>query len=263
MTVAGLHARVANKYRRIVVGACARQVFPLTGDRAYVSFTFDDFPRSAYTQGGRILRDYDARGTYYVAMSLLGKDTPVGRIASDEDLRALVADGHEVGCHTFGHLDGAVAGVAEYARSLETNQQAFQQVVPGGRLQSFAYPFDGPRLAVKRALHGRFLCCRGGGQTFNRGIVDLALVKSYFIDHRAGESIDGIADLIVRNRAAHGWLVFSTHDVTDEPSPYGCRPGFFERVVRLARESGARILPVGKVCEELGVAPADAATAAR
>jgi hypothetical protein len=134
--------------------------------------------------------------------------------------------------------------------------------VPGGRLETFAYPFDGPRLAVKRALHGRFLCCRGGGQTFNRGVVDLALVKSYFIDHRAGESVDGIADLIRRNNAARGWLVFSTHDVTDEPSPFGCRPGFFERVVRLARQSGARVLPVGEVCAELGVASAGATTAA-
>ncbi len=260
--VSELQARVANKYRRILVEACARQGFPLAGDCAYVSFTFDDFPRSACTHGGPILRNYGSHGTYYVAMSLLGKDSPVGLIAVDEDLRALVADGHEVGCHTFGHLDGAVASVAEYARSLETNQRAFQEVVPGGRLKSFAYPFDGPRLAVKRALHGRFLCCRGGGQTFNRGVVDLALVKSYFIDYRAGENVDGIADLIRRNRAARGWLVFSTHDVTDAPSPFGCRPGFFEQVVRLARQSGARILPVGKVCEELGVRPVPVAGAA-
>jgi peptidoglycan/xylan/chitin deacetylase (PgdA/CDA1 family) len=262
MTVAALRARVANKCRRVLVGACARQGFRLTGDRAYVSFTFDDFPRSAYTHGGRILRDHGSHGTYYVAMSLLGEDSPSGAIASGKDLRALVADGHEVGCHTFGHLDGAVADVAEYSRSLDANQQAFEKEVPGGRLETFAYPFDGPRLAVKRALHGRFRCCRGGGQTFNRGVVDLALVKSYFIDHRAGESVDGIADLIRRNSAARGWLVFSTHDVTDAPSPFGCRPGFFDEVVRLARQSGARILPVGGVCEALGVRSAGGAAAA-
>ena len=262
MAMSEMRARVANKWRRVLVQACARQGFPLASDRAYVSFTFDDFPRSAYAQGGRILHQHGARGTYYVAMQLLGAESPVGVIASREDLRALVADGHEVGCHTFGHLDGVSASVEDFTRSVETNQKAFQEVVPGGHLRSFAYPFDGSRLAVKRALTGRFVSCRGGGQTFNRGVVDLALVKSYFIDHRVGESINGIAELIAANSAARGWLVFSTHDVAEQPSPFGCRPGLFEEVVRLARRSGARVLPVGDVCEELGARPVQIARTA-
>jgi peptidoglycan/xylan/chitin deacetylase (PgdA/CDA1 family) len=255
MAMSELRARAANKFRRVLVQACARQQFPLASDSAYISFTFDDFPRSAYLRGGRILREYGARGTYYVAMQLLEKESPVGTIASRDDLRALVADGHEVGCHTFGHLDGMSASVEEYTRSLDSNQEAFQKLVPGGQLRTFAYPFDGPRLAVKRALIGRFLCCRGGGQTFNRGILDLALVKSYFIDHRAGDSVAEIAELIASNNAARGWLVLSTHDVADRPSPFGCRPQLFEEIVRLAGRSGARVLPVGEVCQELGVRP--------
>jgi hypothetical protein len=50
--------------------------------------------------------------------------------------------------------------------------------------------------------------------------------------------------LIDRNRQARGWLVLSTHDVSDTPTPYGCTPDLFERVVRWAADSGARILPV-------------------
>lgn len=253
MAMSELRARVANKCRRVLVQACARQEFALPNDRAYISFTFDDFPRSAYVNGGRILREHDARGTYYVSMHMLGEETPLGVIASREDLRALVAEGHEVGCHTFGHLDATLVSVEEFRRSVEKNQQAFQELVPGGQLRSFAYPFDGPRLAVKRALSGRFVSCRGGGQTFNRGVVDLALLKSYFIDRRAGKSPDEIAKLIADNTAARGWLIFSTHDVTDRPSPYGCSPELFEQVVRLARQSGARVLSVSDVCGELGV----------
>jgi peptidoglycan/xylan/chitin deacetylase (PgdA/CDA1 family) len=248
-----LRARVQNACRRALVRRFCRRPFPLTSEYAYISFTFDDFPRSAYVHGGRILRKYGAHGTYYVAMQLLGEETTVGLIASPEDLRALAADGHEVGCHTFGHVNGATASVEEYKQSLDMNQKAFQKVVPGGQLRSFAYPFDGPRLAVKRALLGRFVCCREGGQTYNRGTVDLALVKSYFIDRRAGEGTEAITNLIARNSVNRGWLVFSTHDVADKPSPFGCRPEYFEQVVRIARESGARVLPVTKVCEELGV----------
>ena len=37
-----------------------------------VSFTFDDFPRSAWSNGGAVLEEYDVRGTYYAAMGLAG-----------------------------------------------------------------------------------------------------------------------------------------------------------------------------------------------
>ena len=41
----------------------------------------------------------------------------------------------------------------------------------------------------------------------------------------------------------------ATHDVDDNPSPYGCTPGFFEEIVRYAVNSGAVILPVNKTYE--------------
>jgi peptidoglycan/xylan/chitin deacetylase (PgdA/CDA1 family) len=254
-----LRARLSSKYRRVLVHSFARQSFPLSRDNAYISFTFDDFPRSAYLEAGSILRQHDAHGTYYVAMQLLGRESPSGRIATPDDLRALVADGHELGCHTFGHVNGATASVDEFIRSVSANQEAFQRIVPGGRFRTFAYPFDGPRLAVKRAMVGRFLCCRGGGQTLNRETVDLALVNSYFIDQRNANCLDEIAELIARNAAERGWLVFSTHDVAAQPSSFGCRPEFFDAVVHLARRSAARVLTVAKVCEELGVGRANVA----
>src|SRR2546429_5422660 len=37
-----------------------------------VSFSFDDFPRTAYTVGGAILKRLEVRGTYYAAPGLMG-----------------------------------------------------------------------------------------------------------------------------------------------------------------------------------------------
>ena len=71
--------------------------------RAIVSFTFDDFPQSAWKSGGRILGEYGASGTYYTSLGLMGKTTPVGRMFEREDLEAVAEAGHEVACHTYDH----------------------------------------------------------------------------------------------------------------------------------------------------------------
>src|SRR5262245_55669942 len=46
--------------------------FRMRNDRPLVSFTFDDVPDSAYTNGARILEDFGARGTFYVAAGTCG-----------------------------------------------------------------------------------------------------------------------------------------------------------------------------------------------
>ena len=62
-----------------------------------VSFTFDDFPRSALHVGGEILRARGFAGTYYASLGLVDRDSPVGRIFSVYDLKSLLAQGHELG----------------------------------------------------------------------------------------------------------------------------------------------------------------------
>ncbi len=55
-----------------------------------------------------------------------------------------------------------------------------------------------------------------------------------------------IKQTIDANTRAKGWLIFATHDVCDDPIRYGCRPSFFEEVVRYSVNSGATVLPVSK-----------------
>ena len=95
-----------------------------------------------------------------------------------------------------------------------------------------------------------FVCCRGGGQTFNAGTADLNYLNSFFLERTNGNSQDA-KDVIDQNQRGRGWLIFSTHDVCAEPSPFGCTPGFFEEIVQYAADSGARILPVLQAWEAL------------
>lgn len=245
--------RISNRWRRFAIERFARRDFRLTSDAAYVSFTFDDFPRTALTEGGRILIDHSVRGTYFVSLSLLGSQSVSGAIASRHDLSTALGDGHDLGCHTFDHLDGSQVTAAEFERSIEANRAALAASVGDAQFEVFAYPLNGPAAGTKRVAGNHFAACRWGGQTFNRGAIDLNLLRAYFLDKRSREGLDTITELIVSNAAAKGWLIFATHDVADSPSAYGCTPEYFDAVVRLSLESGARVLPMSHVCNELGI----------
>jgi peptidoglycan/xylan/chitin deacetylase (PgdA/CDA1 family) len=233
-----------------------------------ISFTFDDFPRSAFLEAGSILRRYGALGTYYASLSLMGKQSPLGRMYESEDIGELVHLGHELGCHTFGHCHSWNTPPDVYERAILENQQALTEVLPGASFQTFAYPHSGPRLAVKKVAGRYFRCCRGGGlkpgrylhrhsaggQTFNWGVTDLNYLCAFFLE-QSRDNPEAVKSLIDQNARARGWLIFATHDVCADPSPFGCTPDFFERVMQWSLESGAQILPVVKALEIIQAAP--------
>jgi hypothetical protein len=227
-----------------------------------ISFTFDDFPRSAFLEGGSILRKHDIRGTYYASLGLMGKESPMGPMFQAGDLEELLQLGHELGCHTFEHCHSWNTPADVYERAIVQNQKALTQVLPGITFETFAYPFSAPHLAVKRVASRHFICCRGGGlrarryfapgggQTFNSGVTDLNLLCAVFLE-QSRDNPEALKSLIDQNARAQGWLIFATHDVRDVPSRFGCTPGFFEQVVQWSSESGSRILPVAEALEAL------------
>jgi peptidoglycan/xylan/chitin deacetylase (PgdA/CDA1 family) len=208
-----------------------------------ISFTFDDFPRSALTNGGAILRDRGFRATYYASFGLMGKETPTGEMFRREDLDELVRQGHELACHTFDHCDSWETNPDEFEASIVRNQQAVAEQMPGLTLRSFSYPVSWPRPETKRRVAARFDCARGGGQTFNVGVVDLNYMKAFFIE-QSRDDFNSIRQMIDANARANGWLIFATHDVCEAPTRFGCTPVWFERIVEYATESGAAILPI-------------------
>ena len=253
----GLTARVRNKWYGLQTSRFARRDFQLRQPVPYISFTFDDFPRSALMTGGDILVRHNVRGTYFVSLKMAGRDSPSGPLAHWQDILSLLAAGHQLGCHTYEHLDGRHATANAFEQSITANQTALERVVPGTQLPVFAYPLNGPNVTVKRAVGRRFVACRGGGQTINSGLVDLNLLRAFFLDWRTRNDLRLVEDVIRLNAEAGGWLIFATHDVASAPSPYGCDPDFFDAVVDRATRSGARVVPMMQACEELQIVSAD------
>src|SRR5882672_8352253 len=97
-----------------------------------ISFTFDDFPRSALSLGGAILEEHGLAATYYASLGLMDADDPdVGRIFSAEDLRAAHGRGHELGCHTFDHWHASKTQPEAFEASILRNREALSRILPG------------------------------------------------------------------------------------------------------------------------------------
>jgi peptidoglycan/xylan/chitin deacetylase (PgdA/CDA1 family) len=265
---AGYLARARRRLASEATRVLFRRRLALRTALPLISFTFDDFPRSAFLEAGSILRRYGVLGTYYASLGLMGKQSDLGPMYEAEDVKELVHLGHELGCHTFGHCHSWNTPPDVYEGAILENQEALSNLLPGASFETFAYPHSGPRLAVKKVAGRYFRCCRGGGlkaerylhshaaggQTFNWGVTDLNFLCAFFLE-QSRDNPETVKSLIDQNAHARGWLIFATHDVSADPSPFGCTPYFFEQVVQWSLESGARILPVVKALEALQAPP--------
>jgi peptidoglycan/xylan/chitin deacetylase (PgdA/CDA1 family) len=229
--------------QRRMAQSLARRPYRIGLESPVISFTFDDFPRSALTKGGTILREHGFTGTYYASFGLMGKETPTGEIFRREDLDELVRQGHELACHTFDHCDSWETAPSDFEASILRNRRGVAENVPGITLKSFSYPISWPRAETKRRVARYFECARAGGQTFNAGVVDLNYLKAFFIEQSRG-NFDAIKEMIDANARANGWLIFVTHDVCSVPTRFGCASHLFERVVEHSAKSGAAILGI-------------------
>ncbi len=237
---ASLSTHLARKLGRFILTRPQKVTWP----GGVVSFTFDDFPKSALTAGGGILERHGARGTYYTAIGLAETDGNLGRMFDRGDVDAAHRDGHEIACHTFHHLDCGRNQSRALLADVDDNAAAIRGLTNGHTPTNFAFPFGGISLSAKSALSRRFESCRGIGAGINAGTADFADLRANRVRECADD--DTYRRLVDEARASDGWLIFYTHDVVASPSPYGCTPKQLDRVVAYAAAT-CPVLPVRDV----------------
>jgi peptidoglycan/xylan/chitin deacetylase (PgdA/CDA1 family) len=217
-----------------------------------VSFTFDDVPKSAATVGAAILDAHDAHGTFYVIGSQVGTSAPLWDMVDGDDVVALHRGGHEIACHTFSHKRACDLDAETLNAEIERNQQYLRSLDSSIRIENFAYPFGYGSFVRKRQLKTVFKSCRSIVPGINSGSVDLQFLRAMpLIDRRIDR--DGIERAFDEAQTANGWLIFYTHDVADEPSPYGCSPALLNGALEAASR---RKIPVLNMAEALQCAGA-------
>ena len=222
--------------------------FRLTNPTPMVSFTFDDVPKSAATSGARFLEAHKARGTFYISGGLVGTTvSPDWASVDAEDIVDLHRQGHEIGCHTFSHQRACDLSAESLAAEIADNQRYLCSLDPSIKVRNFAYPFGYGSFVRKIQLRTAFQSCRSIMPGVNRGTVDLQFLRALplidrCIDHdEIGRAFDEV-------QSTNGWLIFYSHDVADEPSPYGCSPTLMNHALEAAAR---RKIPVLNMAEAL------------
>jgi peptidoglycan/xylan/chitin deacetylase (PgdA/CDA1 family) len=221
--------------------------FRLRNATPMVSFTFDDVPKSAATVGAAILEAHDAHGTFYVIGSQVGTSSPLWDMVGGEDVVALHRRGHEIACHTFSHKRACDLDAETLNAEIDRNQHYLRSLDSSIRIENFAYPFGYGSFVRKRQLKTVFKSCRSIVPGVNSGSVDLQFLRAMpLIDRRIDR--DGIERAFDQAQTNNGWLIFYTHDVADEPSPYGCSPSLLNEALEAASR---RKIPVLNMAEAL------------
>lgn len=246
----GYLQRIRQRFRREISRRVARRPFQSALSYPIISFTFDDFPKNAATVGAQILGEYNISATYYVSFGLLGTIAPTGEIATHKEIERILTGGHELGCHTFDHRDAWRTAPDEFEMSIQRNRMELDRSFPGVQFNSISYPINCPNPSVKRVSEAYFEICRSGGQNSNQGILDRNALRAFFLERSHG-NFSAVTNLIDHSCNSNAWLIFATHDIDDTPSPYGCTPDYFERVVHYAAGSGATCLPIRRAWERL------------
>lgn len=250
MALRDLWKRAYGRYQRSAANVLFQRPVIMRAEVPYISFTFDDFPRSALLTGGAILKQCGVAGTFYASLGLMGNETPTGTLFLPKDIEMLLEQGHELGCHTFAHCDAWETAPSQFEASVIENRRALHSLMPQARFKTFSYPKSPPRPSTKRKMADHFVCCRGGGQSLNVGQADLNYLRGFFLEQSEG-NWDRVKEVILRNSREKGWLIFATHDVCYDYTPFGCTPAFLEQVVKWSIDSGARVVPVADAWEAI------------
>lgn len=211
--------------------------------RALASFTFDDFPKSAWEVGGPLLDQYGVKATFYAVGSYCGNTVDGVEQYDEADLKAVHAAGHEIGCHTFSHQQGPRVSSVMLNDDIAHNALFLAEVLGDVRPSSFAYPYGEVNPRTKFLFGDAFPTSRGIRPGLNGKVSDLAQLKAVPIEARSWKASD-IERWVAAAKETDSWLVFFSHDVSETPTPYGCTPQMLEHALRCVADAGIETLPV-------------------
>ncbi len=217
----------------------------------YVSLCFDDFPQSAAVTAAPMIEQLGWRATWYVSGGFMGRTEPhYGTMFTEADLKRLIDAGHDIGCHTFDHVNCAETNELEILAQCERNT-AFLKARGVTDLSSFAFPFGASNLTAKKMLASSGLALRGVKPGLNRGQADLNMLRACGLQENQGGTLRALEDL-EHLSSSDGWLIIFTHDVREAPSPWGVTPDDYEHLLQAVKQSGAEVVTVGDMVKRLG-----------
>jgi peptidoglycan/xylan/chitin deacetylase (PgdA/CDA1 family) len=238
-----LAAKVSGKVSRFLARNTRTKSLAMHNAVPMITFTFDDVPASACGIGAAILEQYEARGTFYVSGGGCGAASPGGRLATTDQLNALQARDHELGCHTYSHPPVSAISHNELVADLERSRRFLKGINSACAVRNFAYPYGDLSFRTKRYLETQFDSCRSLLPGVNERTADLGALKTCPLENATIDRRE-VLEFIAQAVRTNGWLIFSSHDVEDPPSKFGVTPDLLAFAVRTAKDAGCRLVTI-------------------
>jgi peptidoglycan/xylan/chitin deacetylase (PgdA/CDA1 family) len=213
-------------------------------NKPIVSFSFDDFPRSAIQNGAKLLESLNAKGTFFASLELIDTKNQFDFLFTKDDLLYLESIGHEIGSHGFKHLDSRTLNTEDFLEDLKTTQIKAAEIIEK-KFNLYSYPFGQLNRRIKKVMPAEFLACRGIFPGINHGKTDLCLLKSEPL-YGTIKKLPHVKKLIESCFEKKGWLIFYTHDVQNQPSPWGCTNELLKATIELCIKHQCSIMPIGE-----------------
>ena len=233
---------IGERLKRKLRPFLARQPIHFEISKPIISISFDDFPRSVMENALPQLDIHNWKSTFYVSGGLEGISNHFGPHFTKEDIKKLWAEGHEIGRHTFSHIDLSNTSDEEMKRDIRRNRDYLEDLGVYTASENFAYPYGTFRTSQKQALGRKFQTLRGIHPYTHHRVMDISRLGAYPL--YSGEPHKKLIKAITRLKTRPGWLILFTHDVCKTPSPWGCTPEEFHLTLEAIKQSGADIMPV-------------------
>ena len=180
------------------------------------------------------------KGCYYACTGMADTHNHLGDLFDADDLLELARTGHEIGAHTETHINCAEAADDQVLSDIDTNLARIREMGHTDPVRQFAWPYGETRSDLKPKLASRFDAVRGIYAGVNNRGADLMQLKAMELDE-SDASIERAAAAIEAAARQPTWLFIFTHDVREKHSAWGTTPGHLRRLVRLARDTGAKL----------------------
>lgn len=209
-----------------------------------VSLTFDDGLASQRI-AAELLAERGLRGTFYVSSGSVGQKGHLG----EDDLRALVAQGHEIGGHTVSHPHLPALGADEARHEIESDRLALLE--RGLDPVTFAYPYGESSPAIESIVRDvGYAAARGVG-----GVVESLPPRDPFrlrAPHspRSWTTWEQLTALVLVGAHEGGWTIVPFHHLEPKgrvSSNYTTDPSQFAELLDWLTGQAARVACVRDV----------------
>ena len=107
----------------------------------------------------------------------------------------------------------------------------------------FSFPFGAYNLRSKRIASRHFSSTRITGGGFHVDHADLNALKAERL-YQGLMTPKNLSELIKDVSKKRGWLILYTHDVTPNPTEWGCTENLLDYALQSALTAGCKIMPV-------------------